>query len=154
MVKVRFRDSNGANTETLWARPVDANFYQLDNSPFLAYGVSWQDVVEARLANDQVLEYVRCVKKSGNRTVRIIFQDCRSGDPGAEEVLTGLREMGCTYEGMQPRMVSVNVPPEIDLAGVAGLLKQHPGIQWEYADPTYEQVTGRANQDTQLTKGT
>src|SRR5438309_647592 len=73
MVKVRFSDQSGGNTETLWAIPVDGNLYQLDNSPFLAYGVSWQDIIETRVSSDQALEYVRCVKKSGNRTIRVIF---------------------------------------------------------------------------------
>jgi hypothetical protein len=145
MVKVRLCDPGGANTETLWASPIETNLYQLENSPFFAYGVSWQDVIEARLGDDQVLEYVRCVKKSGNRTVRIIFQDYRSTDPGAEEVLMGLRNLGCSYEGMQPRMVSVNVPPRVDLSLVADFLKQQSGLQWEYADPTYDQVASRVN---------
>lgn len=143
MVKVRFCDPSGANTETLWARPTEANLYQLDNSPFFAYGVSWQDIIETRLADDHVLEYVRCVKKSGNRTVRVIFQDYRSTDPGAEVVLRGLRSMGCSYEGMQPRMISINVPPRVDLGAIANFLKRQSGLQWEYADPTYEQVTSR-----------
>jgi len=145
MVKVRLRDSSTANTETLWARPVDTDLYQLDNSPFFAYGVSWQDVIEARPGDDSVLEYVRCVKKSGNRTVRIIFQEYRSADPAAEETLTGLRNLGCSYEGMEPRMVSVNVPAGVDLAAVTDFLKRQSGFQWEYADPTYDQVANRIN---------
>jgi len=145
IVKVRHCDPGGAHTETLWARQMDTNLYQLENSPFFAYGVSWQDVIEARLGDDHVLEYVRCVKKSGNRTVRVIFQDYRSTDPGAEEVLLGLRNLGCSYEGMQPRMISVNVPSRVDLRVVTDFLKQQFGLQWEYADPTYDQVTSRVN---------
>jgi hypothetical protein len=145
MVKIRFQDPSSANTETLWARSIESNFYQLENSPFFAYGVSCGDVVEARIGNDEVLEYFRCVRKSGNRTVRVIFQDFRSSDPVAEEFLTELRSLGCSYEGMQPRMVSVNLPPKVDLGVVVGFLKQQPGLQWEYADPTYEQVTNRPN---------
>jgi len=145
MVKVRFCDPSGASTETLWAKRVDTNLYQVDNSPFFAYGVSWQDVIEARLADDDVLEYVRSVKKSGNRTVRVIFRHGRSTDPDAEEVLTGLRGLGCSYEGMQPRMVAVNVPPKVDLAAVTGFLKQQFDLQWEHADPTYEEVAGGVN---------
>ena len=145
MVKVRFRDQVGANTETLWAKPIEADLYQLDNSPFFAYGVSWQDTVEAHLGEDHVLEYVRCAKKSGNRTVRIILQDYRTTDSHAQEVLKGLRSLGCSYEGMQPRMISVNVPPKVDLRVVTDFLKQQSGLQWEYADPTYDQVTGRVN---------
>jgi hypothetical protein len=141
MVKVRLRGPAADEVETLWAVPVDTDLYRLDNSPFFAYGVSWQDVIEARPGEDQVLEYVRCVKKSGNRTLRVIFQDYRSADPPAEPVLEGLRELGCSYEGMQPRMISINVPANVDLGEVTGFLNKPSGLQWEYAAPTYEQVT-------------
>src|SRR6266404_4301243 len=143
MVKVQLSDPSGANVETLWARPIDTNLYQLDNSPFFAYGVSWRDVIEAKPdGDDQVLKYVRCVKKSGNMTVRIIFQDYRSTDPHADGILEGLRNLGCSYEGMQPRMISVNVPPNINLGVVVDFLREQSGLQWEYADPTYDQVIG------------
>jgi hypothetical protein len=142
MVKVRLRSPDTDNTETLWATPLDANLYRLDNSPFFAYGVSWQDVIEATPIEDQVLEYVRCVKKSGNRTLRVIFQDYRSTDYPAQEVLLGLRNLGCSYEGMQPKMISINVPPKVDLGTVVAFLSEQSGLQWEYADPTYNQVTG------------
>jgi hypothetical protein len=145
MVKVRLCDPGANITETLWAKPIDENLYQLDNSPFFAYGVSWQDVIEARVGDDHVLEYVRCVKKSGNRTVRLIFQGYRNTDSLAEEFLTALRNLGCSYEGMQPSMISVNVPPSVHLEVVTEYLKNQSGIQWEYADPTYEQVTARVN---------
>jgi hypothetical protein len=142
-VKVRFRDLAHKNTETLWATIIEGDRYRLDNSPFFAYGVSWQDIVEARSASDNVLEYIRCVKKSGNRTLRVIFQDYRSDDPCAEEVLAALRNLDCSYEGMQPRLISINIPPQVDLSNVTEFLKRQSGLQWEYADPTYEQVTGR-----------
>jgi len=146
MVKVQLSDPSGANVETLWARPIDVDLYQLDNSPFFAYGVSWMDVIEAKPdGHSQVLKYVRCVKKSGNRTVRIIFQDYRSTDPPAEEILQGLQNLGCSYEGMRPRMISVNVPPDVTLGAVVDFLRKQSGLQWEYADPTYDQVISRIN---------
>jgi hypothetical protein len=142
MVKVRLRGAHEGDVETLWAVPVDKNLYRLDNSPFFAYGVSWQDVIEARLAEDQFLEYVRCVRKSGNRTLRVIFQEYRSEDQSAKEILRELRNLGCSYEGMQPRMISINVPPRVDLEDITGFLTEQSGLQWEYADPTYEEVHG------------
>jgi hypothetical protein len=141
MVKVRLRGPDVEDVETLWATPVDVNLYQLDNSPFFAYGVSWQDVIEAHPAEDQFLEYVRCVTKSGNRTLRVIFQDYRSDDQAAREVLQGLKSLGCSYEGMQPKMISINVPPKVSLDEVTDFLTKQSGLQWEYADPTYEEVT-------------
>ena len=143
MVKVRFLNPSGPATETLWAIPVEPNLYRLDNSPFFAYGVSWQDTVEARVGSDNVLEFVRCSKKSGNRTLRVIFQDYKFADPETEEVLAGLRHLGCSYEGMQPRLISINVPPDANLSHVTDFLKRQSGLQWEYADPTYEQITNR-----------
>jgi len=146
MVKVRLHGSHPGEVETLWARPVDVDQYQLDNSPFYAYGVSWQDVVEAKPAADQFLEYVRCVRKSGNRTLRVIFQDYGINDRQAQDVLQGFRRMGVSYEGMQPRTVSINVPPGKDLDEVTEYLSEQPGLRWEYADPTYDEVVkGFAN---------
>jgi hypothetical protein len=145
MVKVRLRGPHAGDVETLWAVPVDVNLYRLDNSPFFAYGVSWQDIIEARPADDQFLEYVRCVKKSGNRTLRVVFQDYRSEEQPAKEILRELRNLGCSYEGMQPRMISINVPPRVDLEEVTGFLTEQSGLQWEYADPTYEETHGQAS---------
>src|SRR5437660_6129345 len=145
-VKARLHGSHHDDVETLWARPVDVDQYQLDNSPFYAYGASWQDVVEAQPAADHLLEFVRCVRKSGNRTLRVIFQDYGINDRKAQDVLEGLRRMGMSYEGMQPKMVSINVPPRKDLDEVTEFLSEQPGLQWEYADPTYDEVTkGRAS---------
>jgi hypothetical protein len=131
MVKILFHDRDTTITETLWATPVEPSLYQLDNSPFFAYGLSWQDIVEARPRIDDVLEYVRCVKKSGNRTLRVIFKDDRSTDPAAEEVLKGLCDLGCSYEGMPPRLISINLPPRVGLGNVTDFLKRQTGLQLE-----------------------
>jgi hypothetical protein len=138
MVKIRLQGPGQCELETLWASEIGPNLYQLDNSPFFAYGISWQDVVEARPGEAEILEYVRIVRKSGNRTVRVIFVDCRLYDDQAQDVLRRIRELGCSYEGMQPRLVSINVPPEASLESLAAFLTEASGLQWEYADPRLE----------------
>lgn len=141
VVKVRFQGPDSGDSETLWASPLgDDDLYRLENSPFFAYGVSWQDVIEARPSEDQRLEYIRCVGKSGNRTVRVIFEEFRAKDEPARIILTRVAALGCSYEGMQPRLVSVNVPPGVNLQAVIEFLSRQSGIQWEYADPTYDQL--------------
>jgi Domain of unknown function (DUF4265) len=144
MVKIRLYGPDKRESETVWAIETGPGRYRLDNGPFFAYGVSWKDVVEARLGDDGVLEYVRVVSKSGNRTLRVIFNDYRAGDDRAKNVLRGLQQLGCSYEGMQPRLVSINVPPEANLSSVTMFLTGLPGLQWEYGDPTYEQITSAA----------
>jgi Domain of unknown function (DUF4265) len=145
LVKIRFRDQQTDNTETLWATPVGGDRYRLENSPFFAYGVSWQDVVEARAGEDGVLDYVRRIEKSGNRTIRVIFPDYKINDHQGAGVLAALRDLGCTYEGMQPRLVSINIPPKVNLKSVTDFLNGRSGLQWEYGDPTYAEVTERIN---------
>jgi hypothetical protein len=76
--KVLFRvpDEDGsAHVETLWATSVGNDTYKLDNSPFYAYGVSWEDVVFAPFtAEEGFPTFERVVTKSGNRTVRVILK--------------------------------------------------------------------------------
>lgn len=141
MTKVRLVGSRPSDVETLWATPIDGALYRLENSPFFAYGVSWQDVVEAKRASESdLLQFVRRVRKSGNRTLRVVFENSGLNEPSAQDVLQRLTEMGCSYEGMQPRLVSVNIPPEADLSAVTRFLASVSDLQWEYADPTYDEV--------------
>jgi hypothetical protein len=142
MTKVRLRGPNGEDVEALWAVALGEDLYRLDGSPFFAYGVSWQDVVEARKKEqgDDYPEFIRCVTKSGNRTLRVFFKDWRITDSAAGIVLGRLVVMGCSYEGMQPRLACINVPPAIDLASVTRFLAAQSGLQWEYADPTCDQM--------------
>lgn len=148
MTKVVLNGPNPDETETLWASPIGSNQYKLDNSPFFAYGVSWQDIVEAHGSGDSFPEFLAVVQKSGNRTVRIVF-DTNVYSPESEKVMAQLRDLGCTYEGMPPRLISVNVPPETELDVVAEYLTSSPGLQWEYADPTYEEVTGEVDDSSE-----
>src|SRR5690606_41725338 len=75
--KVLFRvpdDEGGATVETLWAVPLGGDRYTLDNSPFYAYGVSWQETEFAPVDPQEGLPtFQSVVSKSGNHTVRVIF---------------------------------------------------------------------------------
>jgi hypothetical protein len=44
---------------------------------------------------------------------------------------------------MKPRMISINIPPVADLDDVTDFLSQQRGLQWEYADPTYDEVNSQ-----------
>src|SRR5215472_12584360 len=140
MVKIRLRGPEPNEIETLWATPLGDDQYRLDNSPFFAYGVSWEDIVEAFSSDDGVLEFERRVRKSGNRTLRIIL-DSPAEDPKSRSVLERICEMGCSYEGLHSRLISVNVPDDADFDLVTTYLTDESGMRWEYADPTYAEVT-------------
>jgi len=137
LVKVLMQD--GSDVETLWAVPLGNDLYRLDNSPFFMYRVSWQDLVRAEPDADGVLTLVNVAEKSGNRTVRVMMQTCKTTSEEAKPFLNGLLDLGCSYEGFQPRLVSINVPVGVDLKTVADYLIGS-GHTWEYADPTYEDL--------------
>jgi len=137
MVKVLMQD--GSDVETLWAVPVGLGLYRLDNSPFFTYRISWQDTVRAEPDADGVLSFVDVAEKSGNRTVRVITNGCDTTSEEAKPFLDGIIDLGCSYEGFQPRLISINVPSEVDLQTVADYLIAS-GHEWEYADPTYDDL--------------
>jgi len=137
MVKVLLQD--GDEVETLWAVHLQENLYRLDNSPFFAYRVSWEDIVEAEPDKNGVLCFSRIAVKSGNRTVRVITQTYETTSEEAKPFLDGIIQLGCSYEGLQPRLVSITVPSEIELETVVDYLIAS-GHDWEYADPTYDDL--------------
>jgi Domain of unknown function (DUF4265) len=136
-VKVLLREEEYA--ETVWADPVGVDQYRLDNSPFWAYGVSWLDVVEARMDENGQLAFVRLVEKSGHRTVRVIFDPGIDANPEGKAVIDGVVELGCTFEGMHPGYLAIDIPPGIDLMLVADYLTER-NVQWEHADPRYSDL--------------
>jgi hypothetical protein len=137
MVKVGFWDEDIQGVETLWATPMGPGRYRLENSPFFAYRVSYLDVVEAWPDEGGQLEFQRVVEKSRHRTVRVILEDVES--PDAKPFLDALKQRGCSYEGFQPKLLSIDVPPEVRLEDVTRFLIEQD-VQWEYADPTYDDL--------------
>jgi hypothetical protein len=141
-VKVRTSDDDGF-TETAWAVRVapGTDHFRLDNSPFYAYRVSTDDVVEGQFVAEGFYDFVRVVERSGNRTVRLMFEDEKADTPTGKRVLDGVVALGCSYEGMFNTVMSITVPPTVNLNDVARYLTS-TGLRWEYADPTYRDLFG------------
>jgi hypothetical protein len=132
-VKVLLQEDD--RVETLWATPVGRDLYRLDNSPSWAYGISWNDVVEAHLDGEGALRMKRVAEKAGHRTVRVFFPRDEVDSFEAKLILQGVTELGATYEGMNPTYLAIDVPPGVELTAVAQFLSER-GVQWEHADPT------------------
>jgi len=136
-VKVLLQDEE--YVETLWAEQIGPDLYRLDNSPFWAYGVSWLDVIEAHPDPDGVLRMTRVAEKSGHRTVRVNLTHRIDESPEAQAIMQGVLALGASYEGMNSKYLSVDIPPGIELSTVAHYLTEH-GVQWEHADPRYSDI--------------
>ncbi len=137
-VKVKFVD--GDNIETLWAVELGNNLFRLDNSPFFAYDVSWQDIVEATEEAENFYEFVRVVEKSGNRTVRIIFENFSGKDEQGKQILSNITNLGCSYEGANPKFISITIPSTANFESVIGYLSEQSDLNCEYADPSYAKL--------------
>jgi hypothetical protein len=141
--KVLFRvpnDDGTAEVETLWATALGDDKYKLDNSPFYAYSVSWQDIVYAPFNPEEGLPtFERVLSKSGNRTIRVLFDLPVEAGNASDQVMKGLVALGCDYEGANKRYVSVNIPPNVELESVRQYLIQC-NATWEHGDPSYAEL--------------
>lgn len=149
MVKVILRhegeEADDVLVESLWATPVGPDLYRLENSPFYAYGVSWNDIVEARdIHGDGRLEFVRVHAKSGHATFRLasVFEDGSPRKDVPDAAVQPLLDLGCSYEGTHPGYLSFDVPPDADWNAVIEYLctLDESEVIWEHADPTYDEV--------------
>jgi hypothetical protein len=141
--KVLFRVPNEdgtAEVETLWATDLGDDTYQLANSPFYAYNVSWEDVVSAPFSAEEGFPtFQHVVSKSGHRTVRVIFDPPVETGNESDQLLQGLVALGCGYEGANRKYISINIPPGVELDAVRNFLVDHDAM-WEHADPSYESL--------------
>src|SRR5262245_35582355 len=143
MPKVLFRvqePDGSANVETLWATPLRGDRYQLDNSPFYAYSVSWKDIVYAPYdPNEQFPTFERVLSKSGHKTIRFIFEEAVEDGSASKRILQELVLLGCSYEGATKTYICVDIPPDVALQKVRQFLIQN-SLRFEHADPSYEEL--------------
>jgi hypothetical protein len=121
--KLRFRFKNSAGedeTETMWVIKRDDG-YEIDNIPFYVKELALGDVVAAQSDASGVLWYSELVRPGGHSTLHLWFS--LEEDVGA--VRQALRQMGCASEVSDlPRLVVVDVPPEVPYERVKTFLEQ------------------------------
>ncbi len=141
-IETSYSDSDEVDVEFPWADHLGDNRYQLKNFPFYAYGVSYNDIVQAELKydDDPYPYFTEVIEKSGHKTLRIILDESAKESDHSKKVLRHLASMNCGYEGTNGEYYFViNVQPHCDFDAVQDYLNNE-SIRWEYADPTYDQV--------------
>lgn len=129
-VKVRFaleRDEDGwppAESEGLWAEPVDGELYRLDNTPWFVRGVAADDLIEAQPDADGVLWFVQVRERGGRIVVRVIPRDDGPLGGDRQGVLDVFQPLGVGAEGMSSpvNMVALDIGPDAPLSSVKSLL--------------------------------
>jgi hypothetical protein len=130
----------GPAEDWLWAEPLGSERYRVESCPFFAYGISRDDVIRAEgppVGDAPSLGDV--LEKGGHRTLRLALDpEVELASGPVQGMLERLLELGCTHELLRPKIVAIDLPPEVDLPVVAELLHgmQRVGaLVWEWADP-------------------
>ena len=111
----------GQDEEWLWAEPLGSGRFRLESTPFFAYGLSHGDLVRASDEGDMPR-----------------LSEVERKRPEIQKFLDELLAMGCIYEAMPPKIVALDVPPDVDVAAVVERLQARSGggqLVWEWADP-------------------
>lgn len=122
-VKLAPSDWHSWSVETLWAASVAPGKARVQNVPFAAYGLSFNDVIETEEAGG------RCWMKSitergGHSTYRVFLNDGVEIDSASfQSRWKRLEEEGCTRERATRRLVCIDVPPEADVHRVYEILE-------------------------------
>lgn len=129
---------HGSASETLWAEPCDDGSRKIVNIPFLAFGISFGDFIRTRIVGDLIESFSRIVTQGGHSTYRIIIHN----ELIPEDRLVLINELGCLYEVASiggVRLVSISVPPEVDIKMVYSNLElgESEGV-WDFEESNFE----------------
>ena len=102
-------------TETLWARSLGDDLYQLDNTPWYARGCALGDIVRCVGGEGELPAFSEVVRPSGNRTIRIFVPDGPARRHTKKLVAEFLRSHGCSYEGMgsEKGLIAATIPKDM-----------------------------------------
>jgi hypothetical protein len=120
----------GVTSETMWAEVLPDGNYQLKSIPAWVSGISLDDVVAARERGSETW-YHAVRQRGGHSTYRVAFQD-PDGLQRPQPDFDRLRNLGCNYERVSPRIVALDVPAEIDVDSIYRLLEtgMARGVWW------------------------
>lgn len=131
-----------AGSERLWAIRAGEGRYQIDNIPFFARDLALGDIVSAvpeEGADEGILRYHQVLEPSGHSTFRILVND----ESQVPEVCGLLEQLGCgTERSHLPRLVAIDIPPEVSLSAVRDALAQGVSQErWEYEEACLERTS-------------
>jgi len=150
-IVLRHEDGDEAYIETVWGFDLGNERYRLDNCPFCFYGVTSGDIIQAKYSESgEQLFFTKIIEKSGNKLVRVIFDNPADEEGLEKNHLDSLVAMGCSFEGANPKYICIEIPKRLELFEVCNYLTEHE-IQWEHVVPTYtelypnDQITPRSD---------
>ena len=125
-VRICVHDVPGIAGETLWAKPLGNDRFQIANVPLFAEGINFGDVVLVCSDGDMGLTVRSVVERSGHRTVRVTVSMESSSLRLFLESLVLL--FGVNIEGLAQGIYAIDVPPGANLLALHQLLDATDGV--------------------------
>lgn len=100
--------------ESMWAKPLGNNLFEIRNTPFYAYGLNWGDIVRAVPSESHLKpEILEVMKPSGNKTLRIYF-DGKVSRASQKSYLEDLKRLNLSYERANDILIALDIEPDAD----------------------------------------
>jgi Domain of unknown function (DUF4265) len=125
--------------ESLWAEDLGRGRYRIDSIPFLAKGLSLDDIVRVKevVGDDQMPIFHSVVQRGGHSTYRVKVLAGLDADrhEAYHQLARAISEIGCQTESASPRFFSVDCPPEANVHALYDILEvgEKEGI-WEFEE--------------------
>lgn len=125
---------HGHARETMWAERVGDNRYRLRNVPFYAKGLSFGDVVFAEPDSDGQPLVTGVSLRGGHSTYRVA-PSVPVESPSFVAAWKPLKASGCSFEGMEGKLLAVDVPPAANIYDVYEAFErgEHEGV-WDFEE--------------------
>jgi hypothetical protein len=124
MVEVTFelpRECLPLRTESLWAEQVGPDLFVLRNSPLCVSGVNFLDTIRAERRGAEWF-FVEVHARAGRSTFRVRRAGRSLREPWAR-TLAPVKRLGCSFEGVDERWATVDVPATADVHAVLAALR-------------------------------
>ena len=129
---------SGFEVERLWGGHCHDNVYEIDNSPFQAYGISLGDKVFVREHKGE-LYFSGVAERGRHSTYRVRLPPHRDHDYFLR-YWDALAALGCTFEGAsgEQRLYAIDIPDPERVADVYRILQKHEddGV-WAFEEAHY-----------------
>jgi hypothetical protein len=123
--------------ESLWAKPLGDELYEIENVPFCAYGLNYGDVMRAVAASPELKPEVQSVvNRGGNQTLRVFFKVPRE-EQGP--FIAAIEAMRAEIERADSSFICINIPPDASYAAI----REYLGEQEASGTLAYETCEAR-----------
>jgi len=126
-------DEDAGTGESLYAYSLGNQLYELQSVPFYADHLNLEDIVRCDEPAETMPVIRELFKRSGNRTMRVIFRD-ETPDDTCVDIIWELGQRKIFSEKVAHKRFMFNVPPTSDYTWAQNFLrdKESAGLLWLY----------------------